>query len=975
MPASSQTFLSEDDVLRSIDRLAVLGNSRINIAFRFRNSLNALLRDVDRAQWEVPPKKIMAVDTTEVVAATDYDRAAFAAFSFSGLLVGQASKQRQKELTVEQLRTNSELETLDKLIVHHLLEGRTDQFLLTDAHAEEIVILRDAIARNFREKQTRLFSAEFEKFRGMSAASLTRIEKWITKQKGADLREEWLTFCNTFLPNWRDDMIDELTESSKSLGAIDQFIRRGNYIFLRPDSFGPRSLEVHLGGYPELKFHWKSYADFVAQPDIADQYEKICNVAQRLTAEIKGRYRSTAMLQMAAMRDARAIASVHVLNSFFHYERINARVELISRSPTLHSVISALPERALHVTLRHPLLIPDIYRFDTKSLLAIADILQRVDSVIRSYVTDIPFEAQGSGSNEREQKALEEASAAATEVVPHLRNILSIQQGLEQSPEVFRSIFHRTAGVGSRSQKTRPGEEIELVDKIRTIFKLVTEKLADRDDPFSNMHFNEVVKRNLDLIRFERARTFTTDEHFQVRLLSFEEGNNKFLPERCMVARPVTPSFGRLFHLYSTRIITKLSDYILSATEPEHRKPREVAIPIEEIFDSVQEAFESLSAVQPEERRAKKRDDILFALDGTLLACLAFASRHRFETVVTLASTILHRVSETIRRGEVRECRPDELRQKLAYRELFLLRHYCERGIAMDLHFADRRSFNDSKGSVSKNFARAQRDLDFAALMSEDAERCLIHARSSFKTKAEIASIPALDVAPSGVKSLNDYRLRLANFGSWMDQFLLVAKVVYAKWPSQLDAGEQQTEEVRRRIDIWSALALVREAVSDAHSARLGQDECSDENDGPATRRYLAHIEARALQGALTMLLIFLGFKIAPEVLRLWGITLRPTPDRLLVFRDWDLWWRRYRELRKEYHFAMRISDLIDPVCAALQEIEGLQVLAQKESGQKTIIEKLKRNLDRAVGDSNKDATFMNAIAAAIRERLDDRQG
>jgi len=257
--------------------------------------------------------------------------------------------------------------------------------------------------------------------------------------------------------------------------------------------------------------------------------------------------------------------------------------------------------------------------------------------------------------------------------------------------------------------------------------------------------------------------------------------------------------------------------------------------------------------------------------------------------------------------------------------------------------------------------------------MAEDAERCLISRKKGTEVSLSIdpgrkVKTAELDVAPAGSNSMHDYRLRLAHIGSWMDQFLLMAKTNYIRWPSMLGPAEQEAEELRRRSDIWTALGLVKEMASDAYSARAKQVTYKDEADGRSARRYLAHIEARCLQAALTMLLIFLAFKIAPYVLRLWGFSLRHGADRLLVFRDWQTWWRRYVDLRQEYQFSMRMAELIDTVCAALRDVENLgsDETAERESERKSILVRVKAQLEQFGRDENKAATFMNAVASSI---------
>ncbi|NYZ18001.1 hypothetical protein HL658_36150 [Azospirillum sp. RWY-5-1] len=992
-------LFDDREIAKAAARLSAAGRRRITKVFRFRNALHAFLRDVERAQWEDPPIKILAVDTSEIVAAITYPRPNFTAFTFNGLLIGNPEVKGDHSRGESNLISESELQTLDRLILQHLLEGRRDRFLLLDDHADEVAIIRNAILRQQRVDEEALRGLLSEKFKDFRIDNLERIRSWLLGNRDGALKNEWKKFREGFLPLWREGMLDALQEATRSLRTIDNFIRDGHYTFVRSSEAGVRSLITGLKDLHGIKFDWSAYENFAHRDDVQKIHGEICDVVERMAASMPRQARSRQMIDQAARRDAYAFAQIHLLNCFFHEQQINARVELVSRSSTLHDIIAALPEGRLHVTLRHPLLMPDIYRFEPDALAAIGDVLQRVESLIRPYMDDIDIDpvqsdtAAGDGErDEEEAHLLHQAALAARQAIPLLRDVLTVQQGREQSEGTFTTIFHKTF----RDDPARGhvahavadgGEDAVLRETIRDIFDILARNLRDRDDPFSASTIRDLVSRNKDLIAFERKRTFSDDATFAVRLLDFHVDAERCaqaqsatadrpstvkagfcgpIPEMRYAVRPVDPAFGRLFHLYSNTIADFLAERSreITAGDFDHTgfTPTEIKLSVGLVLDKLDESIDHLS--QPTDGTGTA-DAVVRHLGATLLACLAFASRRKFETAINIASTILHHVTSQMRRGEL-NYNPGNLRRYLAYRELFLFRHYCERCIAMDEFFSRRRSFNDSKGGVIKNFARAQRDLDFAALMAEAAERCMADPAGDYK------------LAPAGLKHFNDFRLRLAHMSSWIDQFLILITTEKQALPEN-DWKKLELESVRRRLDIWTAAGHVKEAVGDAYRAR----ELSEEPGGgdvsgghPIVRRYLAHIEARSLQNALTIFLLFITFRIAPEMHRLWNRSRIPSPERILVFRDWKDWWCRYKDLRHTYTFSMRIAELIDRSLECLTTIESIRADqrpdSEKRADHRAALEAFLRATAQISSGGGEEATFIRVLSTEIRSRVEE---
>ena len=752
---------------------------RINRAIWFSNALHALLRDVDRARSPTPPTKILAVDTTDLMATTSYTRQHFSAFTF-GELTAEPSDSFVDGAPEHKSFSNSELETLDKLTMQHLLVHREERYLLLDPYLEELKTLRNSRNRDLMETHERLFDVALKNFDGFDDKNLRNLQEFILGRPDAEIPSEWNIFCNRFLPHWRYDMLDTLWEKTDAFKSTQMLLTHGKFFFWRPLEAGERSV---LKVAP--LFDWQDYERFIEEPHAVEQYNNIHQSIQRLMGKIsRSAWKTQDQLDRSAERDARAFATVHTLNSFFHSRKINARIELVSRSAALHGVIAVLPEhrldrpddRRFHVTLRHPFLLPDIYGFDAPSLAAIAGVLSGLDAIISRYMTNEGFLRTQTGNdvaaNEREAKT------TARKVVPFLKDILAIQQGLEQESGTVEEIYGRTItskGPVRNNAKARSSETALLVEKLKTAFQAITERLRSRSDPFTRAATIALIERNCALVDFEAKQVFLPDATLTFRVFDFRSdaarasklhpADSKFFgPVPCLTLRTVEsaePRFSRLVVVHSEKMIELLSKYSKETDSYDERKPTEWQIPASEILKAVQEALESIVDDPTSSSEA-------FNLDATLLACLIFAGKNRFDTAISLASTVLRPITAEIREGGGRwTVESGDVRLSLACRELFLLRHYCERGLAMREYFGPKAG----NVSVSKNFARAQRDLDFAMLMAEDAERVLAKSKDERSSgaagrRAKFQGFQAESCAARGLdRSIHHYcRYR---FGQW----------------------------------------------------------------------------------------------------------------------------------------------------------------------------------------------------------------
>lgn len=898
------SVFTPDDVTRAERWLDAVASRPIIRAIRFRNALQAFVRGVGHAEGVLPPVKLMAVDTTEVVALTGYSDQAFRSFSFDTLLAGGGDDGRSGRLRV-----------LDGLINQHLMSGRGQRFLLLTPYAEEVEILRQGKARHADQQIQRIQETPFAL---LNPEQRRRIGAWFEERRhSADLDREWRDFKARFLPDLTDQMLDRLLAATREAESLDAFIRHARFMLVRPAGAGERSLVTALEAEGLAGFRWDAYLDHCRRPEVLARAKDIVAVVGGLLGRIRQGYKTPDVAAAASLRDAQAFAAVDLLNRFFAEHALRARVDLVGRSPSLHDVIASLPDGAVHVTVRHPLFLPDIYEFDRLRLNRLRVAFLRMDAALASAIDIDSLHAGGRDGAENEETLIEEVRKAAFDVVDVLEGALTVRQALES----------RTLNSAAAA-----GEGAGVWRRVTDFFALVERGGPDGEDLFSLDLFRQLVHRNRALADFARDRVFGggDGESLDLRIIDFfeeEEYNQRnsrkiapgtkreprriegFALDAMMMVRASAGGFRRAFHIHSGRVARLVRGSVAAAAaggaRDQHR-PVVARVPIATLFENLDAALGALSRRKTEEDGAD--DDVVFNLDATLIVCIAFAGRDRYDTAIALASTVLHRMTSDLRRGASRGFDTGQLRERLAYRELFLFRHYCERALARRDFFTANRRVADSKGSVAKNIARAQRDLDFAALMSEDAERC------------QGTGVPS----PAGERALRDGRLKLAHLGMWIDQILIALEAERAG----AEAGSREGARARlyrERIDVFTAAGLVKEISLAAWAAgEHGRGVADGNRHAPSLRRYFAHLEARGLQGALTVFLLFLAHPLSPPLHRLWLGDTSLEPERILVFREWESWYGRYVELVRTHSFSMRIHELIVIVCSTLQEAAAL---------------------------------------------------
>lgn len=946
-------IFDEDDYEAAKALMQSRSRGSLGRAIEFRNSLHALLRDVERGQTQHPPKKIIAIDTGDIVSLFRYQRPQFSAFTFGEFILGSSPTESDR----------ANYFYLDVLILSYLVRDRNTPFILLDPYAEELSILRLALGEKQRRTEdhfSMLFERELPRFEGFQRENIEKIQKYILSKGEKEFEEEWDTFLNTFLPNMRRETIDSIRKSDLAMRSFDDFIEHGKYRYIRPKSHGDRSFLHDLVGDD---FLWNEFDTYCKKDDVRENYKSIVQIISKLWATARDEAPTD-----SAVRDGRAFADIHTLNSFFHDAGLNYRVELVSRAASLHSVLSVLPEGRLKLNLRHPLLVPDLYQFGPEALATIGDVLTRVEGLLRPHMDEPDHNA----ARRSRREALKIASDASRSIEPFFRDVLFIEQIKESEKDKFIDIYRRSNfHPGSPFSEDAVGEAASSIYKI---FELIIRQLDKKDDPLSRRAYREIFSKNRALIDYEGKYTFAKNATLNLRVAPIS--SRTISPIDFLAVRPTGTRYNRIVHIYCERIKSKLLPNYMSIDDElldeNSVSPLELDFSISNILDTVQSALNEISgevhsggnqSFHQGGAEKSSRDTVLYNIEATTLACVAFASRGRYDIAVSISSAVLHEAMSSLRQADwnFSTYRPP-LSHILAYRELFLLRCHCERGAALDEFFSVDRRLGASRGVVGKNFARAQRDLDFAAWLSEfsyDKESASVEPDNSRKAA----------LAPAGVFQVDDFRLQLTDMAGWMDQFLVLSAGDNRRGTS--GSVSDGVSALQTRMLAWTAVGSAKAATVHAYQARL-QAECAA-GDIRAIR-YLNHAEARGLQNALVMFLLVIGSEVIPDSHIFWDVKRRSAPERVLAFRSWRDWWSRYADLQSKWQFEMRLFPLIKAVCGRMAELDDMKTIepsTEKTATAQKVIKKIIEDL-RSIHERNeKNEVFKRGLGELLIRRAE----
>ncbi len=963
---TNERLFEPEEISDAEKRLKKWAPHGISRAVWFYNSLQIFLRDIERRRGPSTPIRLLSCDTTEIVSHVNRSEGSARAFSFAGLITNHEKPGHVGSSDVS-------LRNLDRLITHHLLFDRHDGHVILDPHLEEVFLIENAINAKKGVIENK-FEPYFEQgdISSLSIQHLQRIQEWLSSSDERSQPEEFDRFRDVFLPGWRSEFADHLGQLTKSKNRIRHYIDNAHHYLVAPEHAGEKSV-FSLLKKNGLELKWSDFVEFTSLPECRSQFEEIVEVVTRLAAVIPRGHRTGKHIDESTKRDAQSIAILHLFNTFLsEITGEYSRVELITRSQMYHMLMAAVPEDRINVSVRHPLLVPEIYDFDQAALEALGSVFQTVDGALRP-ILDVFI------NDPEEQAALspdtsDQLRAPILQLVELLSDNITVQQTIEKArveDKTFEDIVINSlplerlkAGKDNDYQK-KVGLARKTADEIRATFEILAKKLRESGDPFSRDAILTIGFHNRKLLDSDSNRVSAEDS--TLRLLQFNDIEFNKYPA-FVAARLIRGGLPRLFHFYSSRVqglLLRESGSRAVATDK-----REVSINNTAVFELAKDAFTNVERLAEQNKRipiGKDRNDLLYTIEITQLSCMIFAANGLYQTAASLASTILSNVLQGIRKRKKGEGlsidfwnlgEGGDVRVPLACKELFLLRHYCERAVSFAQLRRGKVSLRTVKGDAVRNLARAQRDLDLAVMMNEEAEQVLLGAFSDKNLPPESS--------PTGAMYLEDFRFSLIHVSGWIDQFVSLMKRT-AQGSSSLSIGwhSEETTALRSRFDIWTAAGLVKDTEFLASKALNKASRTSSEDE----KRYLKHVGARAYQNVLTVFVVFLSFDISPDVQSFWNPNVSPNRDRLFAFRNWESWFRSYKEIREEYDFDMRLSDDLCSVCDALIELRELRQVGKTSDFYKRI-GRLQLQIETSMAEDLSNGRFSSEVFGVLADRL-----
>lgn len=889
-------LISDLDIERA---RAIMGSDAerpLNKAVRFHSALKALLMDARRNQRDGSARTVFAADPVEIVATINPSMNHYRAFTFGDLLDQPRNQEWRQSLS-----------ELDRLVSYQLFAASGHPFLLLDSYCEELVDLRHGAAQDTMQAEDRVFAnMELAKnaFSGFTKPQIENIRNHILNDSDRkQIKSELDQFFVRFMPHWRADLFDSLRDSERHVGSLDAFLSGSDFVFIRNNNYGRRSLARLLPG-----IDWEGFSSFLNLKRIEEESSEIRRAVHDIASQIKKYGMKEAALSKAAMNDGHALADLHVLNSFLEESDDERRVELVSRSSILPNILNALPSGSIKVQIRHPLLLPEAFRFGDAAIDAVADISQRFEAVIAPYLDEYNEPEEQVVSEEigraetrdrrvKDAETLERASEIARDLIKWLMDSSMIQMGTQLPREVFRGAYVRT--LGNHNSKKADHVSEELIGDIQSLFGLMVDRLGDGANPFTQQALTRLIEENKVLAEMVWDRALPANSSLPARTLLIEEGS-PLSSVSCIAIRIVEGKQTRLFHLHSTRVQDTLLKSVLGKRSRSSSKvPIEVHLSRAETINSFKALLETLATKTEDD---PTDDDVTYMIDVTLLVAVALASRGELSASISIASTVIHELMAQLRRSNVKLANLSMSNKlRLAWQELLMFRHYSERQVGISEFILQEKHSTVTfiRGSVERNFARAQRDLDLAA---------------------ELGWVGDIN---SPARIVSDIRLRLIHMAGWLDMYLMTAKLDLL---SMHDNFERPLVRLTFRRDIWTAIGLVKESLDDVERIKqILKAIPSGDRDNVETERYLRHVEARLLQNALVALIALVFKKDTPMAGRLLDPILVIHPDQVLKFDHWESWWKRYCELVTDFGFKLRLIAVIDPVARMLASIDEIR--------------------------------------------------
>lgn len=926
-------------------------------------------------------KSVFCIDFSEIYPLLNYDKGAAVAFSFDHTMA--MGKSGQNDVVLEQY---------DAAILNQLLfdDQNPIPVCISAPHIIELKRINAAIqAKIIREKDSDenniLSHFTHNADTSLDEKILERILNFHqeVKKNPKKTPQYYEEVLNDFLTDFFSNIPDGAITKIKDFVSQHEKIHRLASLFSDKSNLHLfNSIPSRVSIFDRVceryrldteKVNFDAFYQFMHQAHIQDAHEKLSDTLMFVMTGIEAKASDQARVFPTQLVDAEALADLHFLNQFFRRQSVNVRIHFITRSPSLHSLAIALPKGYLDVDIRHPMFIPEIYAFNPNQLERLSHLIRDMSVSLKGLQDDITQIANSKEPTDRFNK-----------MVQNLRELLlstTILKDWQDNPEDYKT--------------KKNNEDIErFVKYIRDNFA------QDKDEPDLYMRAIEA-HRDIDemaadsriMYHYANKKNFGPvwiSKHPMTYGLAQshipQATEEKWHKSQLVFARQgyMTPVFHLYWHKFTRYLRPARDQQGASDGYLSYRVNNSQAISrFLDFFKNIEERMKK-QGIEAGIRNYFKyagdgdkepsMDDVTKWLTIYQMKALFYAvfMQHRFAGIVcTEALSVLDPIldpydAEFDAFNALGGIVPKEI--LLIFKELFLLRHYCSRAMAVEFS-GERRGTQQSVESLERDFdrpykhlARADRDLHFAATLHRVVGTGNMHtANYDTGTDARLVIARQAGYLEGTLKNMGNY-LTVEEFTSQMRSI---------SWSTASNAR---------------VLAKLAQSLEDQLKT-CSMVGCTQNKRTTQELDYYRHLIARCYQVNLTALLLFLG---DVRFTRLDTFLDIATPFRhkdVLGFVHFQYWYEKL----KEYHqlaeqrsspFPRSSHATIFVICEAIVQVKALrkeirsaktdkneQKAAECNNDYQACLEKLHKELNSS-SDNFRPGSFYREITKRLMMRV-----
>ena len=905
----------------------------------FRNALHGFIQENNPSISHAKPHIIYAVDASEVYSWVRPQEHDIKSFSFGGLI------DNFETLGRDELLNHSNI-TMEQLFFH-----TKNNFIIFDKHAEECNSLFQMIQNKIIEVEEinkRVLENNSEKdieFLYTKMNSILSDHNLITSQEADNIEE--------IISLWGSNFGELYLDHAKVANRAKIFIRQAKYVSI----FNRNKLFFET---PYLKKFNKSisHAKYERFLETENTQYKIYTIKHEMRVLLNkitsGDHRPKRQLDAAIERDLETLAQAQCVNDFLFLYQIPVKIEFVTRSSRLHLASLMLPPETLRVPIRHPMFIPGVHNLHPSILQNLSEISQEVDhsvaTLLRLQVKD--------GTSYFSPKETEEVTflndqikELATSAISQMTSVVisnRTSQKLNNEQQSLKSIVKRVSDM--------------LLDDFRLDFGQFEKKITDQisSNLMSSIGFFKSTtmspQRNIHakLFKNKKLEVFINS----VSVNPFLVSNDSFQSSQKMTSfRIINSNLPRLFFCHGDVFQTWLE---------KNRKEYGIRKKIENPTKIIIEA-EALFELAVKETKKKYHGNISFPdvdiLESVLIQAILYASLGWYSVAASVISPFTKYVTSEIKKktpsnfggqSEVFKETTDP-RIALAFKELFLLRHYCERAANREQNKNISIPIVDTPaGGNIKNISRAQRDLDLSVYMSEEYIRLLrIKDRDNNKTP-NLGSIAKIR---QNQRFAFDLRLNLIHTASWLEMFvtqqinkhsLRLLKLqnitdAYAsdEQPAErphsfnydcISSSQSQFTEFQNRYETWMSAGIIKQLEIEIKRITQERKALANNFNLPREERLWGYLEAHGMSILSMSFISSTLFDSHAGIRTIWNPWIKISYEQFLVFRNWNDWFNQFEQLESKFEFEIRTLKFIKLFSSIFKNINTIRTRIHKSN-------------------------------------------